>query len=156
LKREIWMIPTAGGTPKQLTSDGRMIFGLAWTADSSSLVFSSRREGLGENLWRIPTGGGAPKRLPFRGAMFPSISTRGDRMAYTQSFLDTNIYRSDGPGFGGGATPGRFGAGKELIHSSREDDSPVFSPDGQWIAFVSTRSGNSEIWMAKQDGGRAT
>jgi Tol biopolymer transport system component len=40
-----------------------------------------------------------------------------------------------------------------LIASTRDDALPQFSPDGQRIAFFSTRSGNDEIWLCASDGG---
>jgi dipeptidyl aminopeptidase/acylaminoacyl peptidase len=49
------------------------------------------------------------------------------------------------------------GAGSSLrrpkctINSSRGDDTPRFSPDGSKIAFVSTRTGSEEIWIAGSD-----
>jgi Tol biopolymer transport system component len=33
-----------------------------------------------------------------------------------------------------------------------KDSSPAFSPDSAWIAFASTRSGASEVWVARADG----
>lgn len=40
----------------------------------------------------------------------------------------------------------------EFLASSRYDAYPSFSPDGQYVAFYSDRSGRSEIWVARQDG----
>jgi Tol biopolymer transport system component len=42
-----------------------------------------------------------------------------------------------------------------FILSTRDDDSPQFSVDGKRIAFVSSRSGNSEIWACGSDGSNA-
>jgi TolB protein len=39
-----------------------------------------------------------------------------------------------------------------LAPSAAADFSPVFSPDGKRIAFVSSRSGNSDIWLVKLNG----
>lgn len=36
------------------------------------------------------------------------------------------------------------------------DLTPTWSPDGNWIAFVSTRSGQFGIWMADIHGGNLT
>jgi dipeptidyl aminopeptidase/acylaminoacyl peptidase len=41
---------------------------------------------------------------------------------------------------------------REFLPSSRFDAFPSFSPDGKQVAFYSSRSGESEIWVARQDG----
>ena len=41
---------------------------------------------------------------------------------------------------------------KLLLASTRNDDSPQFSPNGKRIAFASGRSGHSEIWVCDNDG----
>jgi Tol biopolymer transport system component len=82
-------------------------------------------------------------------AAIPVVSTRGDRLAYTQLLNDLNIWRL------------RIGARDEpdgptlLVSSTLMDDSPSYSPDGRRIAFVSTRSGSYEIWVCDADGSNA-
>ena len=39
-----------------------------------------------------------------------------------------------------------------LTNNAASDAYPVFSPDGQKIAFTSTRDGNSEIYVMNADG----
>jgi Tol biopolymer transport system component len=42
------------------------------------------------------------------------------------------------------------------VTSTRSDNGARFSPDGTRIAFISTRSGQPEVWVAKADGADAT
>ncbi|MCW5581647.1 MAG: PD40 domain-containing protein, partial [Luteimonas sp.] len=48
---------------------------------------------------------------------------------------------------GGRATP--------ITRGMAMDTQPTFSPDGQWIAFVSDRSGADNLWIARADGSDA-
>jgi Tol biopolymer transport system component len=45
-----------------------------------------------------------------------------------------------------------LGNPQRMLQSSAADSQPRFSPDGRSLAFVSKRSGSSEIWMADSDG----
>jgi Tol biopolymer transport system component/serine/threonine protein kinase len=154
--REILVVPAHGGAERQLTFDREPTYRAAWTADSREIVFASNRGIGGESLWRIPVQGGPPSRFSAtpEGGFYPSISRQGNRLVYTESFNDTNIYAYEGPGFVTASAPGRFDGPKGLILSSRRDDSPSISPDGERIAFVSKRTGNEEIWVCDRNGGR--
>jgi len=57
-----------------------------------------------------------------------------------------DIYRLDTQN-GGKATPLRTGPAF--------DSQPVYSPDGQWIAFISDASGADNLWVMKADGSQA-
>lgn len=153
-ERDLFVIPTGGGAARQLTFDANPKLGLTWTADSREIVYSTEREYGGAGLWRIGISGGVPRRvastLDFAGN--PNISRQGERLAYTESWIDSNIYQSDGPGLDSSGVPGQFGAPEKIISSSREDHSPSFSPDGKRITFVSNRTGHSEIWTSDHDG----
>lgn len=153
---EIFVVSAGGGAARQLTFDRQPTYGAAWTADNREIVFASNRGVGGESLWRIPASGGMTKRVSatLQGSFYPALSHQGNRLAYTESFTDTNIYALEGPGFGNRPVPDRFGPPQSLITSSRRDDSPSISPDGQRIAFVSKRTGNEEIWVCNRNGGQ--
>lgn len=44
---------------------------------------------------------------------------------------------------------------RQLTTHSDNDTNPVWSPDGRFIYFVSTRGGSSQIWRIPRDGGEA-
>lgn len=154
--QEIFIVAASGGPVRQLTFDGSQTDGATWTADSRDIVFASSRNRAQGALWRIPIAGGTPR--PLSAAMkatFPSISRKGDRLAFTESWTDTNIHLRTGKGFMRSGMPSRFGEPSGIIMSTQADHSPAFSPDGERIAFVSARSGNEEIWEARRDGSDA-
>jgi eukaryotic-like serine/threonine-protein kinase len=138
-----------GGQPTRLTFDNRRVMGLVWNPVDGKLIFSSSRAG-NSRLWRISPRGGEPERLPGgigENASFLAISRKGDRLAYTRSVVDTNIWRYPMPGKAApGETPVR------LISSTRHEQGPKYSPDGQRIVFASNRSGSQEIWVSDRNG----
>ncbi|OLD66183.1 MAG: hypothetical protein AUI33_11145, partial [Ignavibacteria bacterium 13_1_40CM_2_61_4] len=145
---DIYVVPTSGGDPRQLTFDGRLLGGLAWTPDGGEIVFSSNRAG-GFGLWRVPASGGTPERLAVGGvnAFRPAFSPVGHRLAYSQSSWNENIWQMEIPASAHRTTPPI-----KLIYSTMQEEGPQFSLDGSKIVFQSTRSGNYEIWMCDRDG----
>ena len=117
--------------------------GLAWAADSQSLLYSS-----GGHLWRVPVAGGKPEKLPFaQDTQTPAVARAGNRLAYAQVNFPANIWRLEL------TSPTKpAGPATRVISSSRGEWNPQVSPDGRYIAFVSPRSGNREIWVCDRDG----
>ncbi len=148
LAQDIYVMPASGGETRRLTFDNRLIDGLTWTRDGKQIVFSSTRTGLA-SLWRVSVSGGAPELVSGAGgdADAPSISPRGNRLAYVHFLAHLNIWRTEWPG-----AQGSHGSPVKLIASSRMDAEGDYSPDGKHIAFSSDRSGNFEIWVTKDDG----
>ena len=81
--------------------------------------------------------------------MRPSIARQNQRLAFTERFTDSNIWRIENLE---ASRDGRRVSPVKLIASSREDHSPQFSPDGGRIVFVSNRSGSGEIWRCDSNG----
>jgi Tol biopolymer transport system component/DNA-binding winged helix-turn-helix (wHTH) protein len=146
---DIYVIPTAGGSPRRLTFDNTWIVGSpAWTSDGRDLVFSSPRGGL-LSLWRVSASGGTPRPVPGVGviAAFPTISPTGNQLAYQRADNKINIWRlnlkdqthlQDPPA--------------ALITQNYGNSRPQFSPNGKKIVFESNRSGYDEIWACDSDG----
>ena len=118
----------------------------AWTADSAQLVCVEATSG-GSRLVRI-SAAGAGKAEPITAAgthaSLPSIARQAARLSYVQSFRNTHLWRAD---LRDSKTPP-----VRLIASTRAEQQPDYSPDGGRIAFISTRSGASEVWTAGSDG----
>jgi Tol biopolymer transport system component len=145
---DIYVVAAEGGEARQLTFDNRFITDLNWTADGREIVFVSDRAG-DTGLWRVSATGGTPERLltavGYRVTRL-SISRQGHRLAYSQMFIDTNIWRVELAG-----TKGKVSAPTMLISSSKPDYAPQYAPDGKRITFRSDRSGSSEIWACEAD-----
>jgi eukaryotic-like serine/threonine-protein kinase len=152
---DIYVVPNTGGEPRRVTYDNArhrfgsgILGGLDWTADGREIVFSSTRGGI-PALWRVAVSGGDPERLAAGGdnAYYPTISRQGHRLAYTQVFGSTPVYRIQVPN-----STARPGLATRLIASTQTDGNPQYSPDGKRIAFNSNRSGNPEIWVCDSEG----
>jgi Tol biopolymer transport system component/DNA-binding winged helix-turn-helix (wHTH) protein len=143
--RNVYVIASGGGEPKQLTFNGRLIFGLSWMPDSSAIVFSSDLGGT-PALWRVPVSAGEPERLPVgtEGAITPAISRKGASLAYAQGTSSWSLMRV--------SLGNSKEAARKVLSSSEQDSAPKFSSDGKRIAFQSWRSGSQEIWTCDSDG----
>jgi eukaryotic-like serine/threonine-protein kinase len=158
-KPTLYLVPVAGGEPRRASLGdvwtGGQLFGHTWTPDGGSIVVSwASRVWVtnGASLWKIPATGGVPEPLGVGGddASQPSISRRGNRLAFVETHIDTDIWE-----IGISGSPPQGHSLRKVISSSRRDDAPQLSSDGSKIAFESERSGSSEIWMCDRDGANA-
>jgi eukaryotic-like serine/threonine-protein kinase len=125
------------------------VAGVAWSRDGESLIYNGSLTSPDLSyLWRVGVRDqGPPQRFEIGGprADSPSFSSKGDRLLFSRSQSDYDIWRYH---TGGGMEP--------LLVSSLSEFNPQFSPDGTRIAFESNRSGEAEeIWIANADGSGA-
>src|SRR5436309_1127408 len=82
----------------------------------------------------------------------PQVSPDGKWIAYVQTSVDleadkkaTHIWLIAAAG----------GEARQLTQGEGSDSRPRWSPDGQSLAFVSTRGGKSQVWILPLNGGEA-
>ena len=81
----------------------------------------------------------------------PQLSPDGNSLAYVKQSLDRDTHKSQTNIF---VMDMATGNGKQLTNSGK-DSSPRWSPSGDRIAFISSRSGTSQIWIIDLCGGEA-
>jgi Tol biopolymer transport system component len=131
---------TPHGASRRLTQHRLWNFGLTWTRDGRTIVYSA-----GGALWRVRVdGSAAPERVELAGiAIFPRAAADRDRLMFVRPPSDNDLYHLS-----------LDGSQKPLVESSNSADKPDYSPDGRRIAFESNPVGTprSEIWLADADG----
>jgi Tol biopolymer transport system component len=101
--------------------------------------------GLNVRLLRLDEGVTRASGLPV-GTRFPSVSANGQRMLVEQASVDYNIWHAAVDGKGRGGAPALW------IGSTYADYDPRYRPQGDRIAFVSRRTGQSAVWLSDRDG----
>lgn len=138
--------------PRRLTFQSSRIAGLDWLPDGRGILFSSDHSGR-RRLWVLRLdawGRQSLERLAFagEGAFQPHVAKAApQRVVYSRRYWPTAIWRLDL------ARPDRpAGPPVRLIGSARQDLEPAWSPSGEQIAFVSTRTGHTEVWISRANG----
>jgi Tol biopolymer transport system component len=121
--------------------------------DGKELILMGRRN-LQETMrpFRTSSGGGSVTPLPFgeRGAHI-AWAKKGEMLAFVSSVRVQALYRVPIPiPAGPPIQPERW------ISSRFTENSPTFSPDGQFLLISSDRSGASQIYRLESDGNGAT
>ena len=120
---------------------------LDFTPDGEHVVYSVGQSPDSFHLEAVSLRGGEPRALlPGERAMTPSMARTANRLAYVRDLDDVNIWRISGP------SADEPSPATRIIASTAADAQPALSPDGSKLAFTSTRSGASEIWVANGDG----
>ena len=140
---DVWLLDTRRGVLSRFTDHASEDIFPIWSRDGSRIVFTSNRNSTND-LYQKPTMGvGVEELLLVGGAeeMFAcDWSPDGQFLLYERRNVKT--------GFDIWALPLR-GGGKPVLVAQTEFDEldGQFSPDGKWMAFLSNRSGRSEVYV---------
>jgi dipeptidyl aminopeptidase/acylaminoacyl peptidase len=101
--------------------------------------------GLSDELGEVTVENKSTKQLAFAGrGLLPTVSSKGDKLAYSSLFTNANIWRRD--------LLHPEAPAVELIPSSQAQFDAQYSPDGKRMAFASLRSGLVGVWISNDDG----
>lgn len=132
-----------------------------WTPDGASIVGASIPVGPiadSTGLWMFPPDGRgeAEHLVKLRGnGGLVAYAPGGDTLAFVSpvtfaGFGHRSNWRSDI-----WEVDLLSGDQRQLTADSIHDAHPAYSPDGQWIAFISERSGSVQVWLLPRAGGEA-
>jgi Tol biopolymer transport system component len=143
---DLYVVPTVGGEPRRLTHDERPITSIAFDADGRSLLYSANRDGQ-TAVWRvgIDARDSVPRKVyeTSHGISGLTMMPAARSIVVAESDQDLNLWTTPTDG---SAQP------RQIVASTRLDALPRYSPDNKRIAFVSDRSGESELWVSDADG----
>lgn len=149
---EICLINTEGGDIRNLTNNPARDIHPAWSPDGSKIVFSSNRGGNYDvfAIYSMNADGSGQHRIYYSNAFsyYPSWSPDGKQVVFANDKEDGRtgnfeIFSIE---------PETVNAEKRLTFRRLKDAEPVFSPDGNRIAFASNTDGNMEIYIMNSDG----
>jgi len=140
---DIWVVSALGGNARRIITNARYP---AWSPDGRQIAYAS-----GGMLWLSDASGANPRavtRSELPVAHFqPAFSNDGRSLAF--------LRRRDGPYAELAVVDVATGAVRELTHDRALALSPVWSPDGRFIYFSSSRGGTLNIWKMSVASGEA-
>ena len=130
---QVYTVSASGGSLKQITHSNSICTEPQVTPDGQWIYFTSDQSG-GPQIYKVSTAGGTPQRVTFSGSynISPRVSPDGRHLAFISNRNGGfQLYLKD------------LGNGQEMrMSNTYRDESPSFSPNGQYIMY-STDSGRS-------------
>ena len=142
-RQDVAVVTVQGGRVRRLAREQKGVTGLDWTPDGEEVIYAANRDGAA-GLWRVGLEGGDPRwvALGTDGGEIagPSVGRTGG-LAFARQLVRSQL-----------VAVGADGAERAVAASTRDDRQPTVAPDGSRVAFISTRSGSHEVWVAEADG----
>ena len=137
---DLWRIDLARSAPLRLTSGGGYHKDPVWSPDGTEIASSAGGRGREEIEIHRFDGLGEPRVLPTTSDLFKSAtdwSRAGLVLAVIRSRTVTDLLLAPYPE--GGARP--------IVASEFGEGGGRVSPDGHWIAYVSSEGGNNDVYL---------
>ncbi len=147
--RVVWRYDIARGALNPITVEGQSAFSL-FAPDGKRVVFRSGLAGGEGNLyWKAADGTGGAERLATstRSQTPGSWSPDGTTLAYVEEGPSSGVFQFDIWGLSIADRKTR-----PIVQTASNEMSPEFSPDGNWLAYVSNESGRNEVYAQPYPG----
>jgi Tol biopolymer transport system component len=128
---------------------------VSWVGHEHQLAYAYPWYSKGtQGVWTLRANRAERPRLLFAASdpasLTATVSPDGRRLAYSAEKIDAHIWRVDLL-----SNPIEESIPLRIQSSTAMELNPDSSADGRWLAFSSTRSGHSEIWISFLDGSQA-
>jgi len=158
---QIYVMNADGSDQRALTNTEGTNYGAVWSPDGSQIAFTSERDG-NPDVYVMNADGSAQTNLsrsPDSYDAGPDWSPDGRYLAYF-----SGAQRPQSDEYQPSGSPYRYwnadlfildmktGARTRVTDSDMDDVYPSWSPDGQMLAFTSSRAGNNELYVVNIDG----
>ena len=161
-EKQVWLYDLSRETLTRLTFQGDNNLTPFWTPDGKRIVFISNKEGQRNLFWQLADGSGGLERLiasedlNIPGAWSPD----GRLLAFSDvsgtTGYDLWVLRLGDPSASSGQVPsaasGQVRKAELFLRTPFNEAAPQFSPDGNWLAYVSDESGRKEIYVQPYPG----
>lgn len=158
--RALYVMPTEGGAPEQITHHTEGVTPLVWFPDGTSVLVRASRDHAGRNamrLFRIYVDRAGPEELLFDAYAYEAdISPDGSRILFTRGWAQ--LYRKGYRGSKASQIWSYDTRTKEFALLRKEPGgcrSPLWHPDGKGFYYVSQQSGCFNVWSLDLDSGQA-
>ncbi len=148
----IFVMGATGEASRRIADFG---FAPAWSPDASEIVVVTERTGpptsrnsLSE-LWAVRVDTGVRRRVSLYDAMAPTWSPDGRRIAFWGLRYET--FQRDLWSVAADGSESAPEAAVSIVDDAAIDWAPVYSHDGRWLYFASTRGGTFNLWRLALD-----
>ncbi|MBN1592346.1 MAG: PD40 domain-containing protein [Candidatus Coatesbacteria bacterium] len=158
---DVFVIPSSGGVPRQITFNSSNDLVSNWSADCRWILFDSYRgydapisEG---STYKVSIDGGLPLRMMDCTGQLGALSPDGNTLAFKRGRAHwwRKGYRGSVNGDIWVKSMGGPSATR-LTDFDGKDTDPMWSPDGEYLYFLSDRDGATNVWRMPSSGGDAT
>ncbi|MBD3165816.1 hypothetical protein GF324_04415 [bacterium] len=152
---DLFLMEADGSRPKRLTFQAPSDYPLAWSPDSKTIYFQSRRMfdyPVDEQIWEISIDGGTPFRTADLFATEAEYSHDGNLVVFARgdNRFGRRGYRGTMQSELWSMTPGEEPV--QLTDHPGYDSEPMLSPDASTIYYRSDQGGVFNLWKMNADG----
>lgn len=143
--KEVYLMDADGSNKRPITGHQSISLSPAWNPNGQEIAYVSYFSGApGIYLVDVTSGQKTPVLTEGNLNVSPSFSPDGSKIVFARSIGagNTEIFlcNRDGSGL------------RQLTHSSGIDTNPEWSPNGQRIAFTSSRTGTPQVYLMDSEG----
>lgn len=141
---EIYVMNRDGSDVRRLTNNPAIDGSPTWSPTGTQIAFTSERTGAPQIYTMNTDGSGVVRR---------SSESYADRATWSPApYNEIAFTARTGPGFDIKILNIANGTTRQITFGEGTNESPVWSPNGRHLAFMSTRSGRSQVFTVDGDG----